>query len=144
MDSTPPPTRRATFVAWALAVLLLAVVVGVILRLGELEELVRLGLARVEPDDHVVLTEEQFVPSHDEGQMLDFLSANVGDHLRAAVDNAMQAMQTLLGDVGEVMSGVAQARAWYALLGMTRAAFAEVPNTPSAHPALHSSAGSRS
>ncbi len=54
-----------------------------------LEELVRLGLARVEADDHVVLTEEQFVPSQDEGQMLGFLSANVGDHLRAAVDNVV-------------------------------------------------------
>lgn len=28
--------------------------------------------------------------------------------IRAVVDQAMQAMQTLLGDVGEVMSGVAQ------------------------------------
>ena len=55
-----------------------------------LEELVRLGLAKVGDDDHVVLTDEHFVPSHDEGQMLDFLSANVGDHLQAAVDNVVQ------------------------------------------------------
>jgi hypothetical protein len=52
-----------------------------------LEELVRLGLARVHEDDHVSLTDEHFVPSHDEGQMLDFLSANAGDHLHAAVEN---------------------------------------------------------
>ncbi len=55
-----------------------------------LEELVRLGLARVHDDDHVSLTDEHFVPSHDEGQMLDFLSANVGDHLHAAVENVVQ------------------------------------------------------
>ncbi|MEY4765755.1 MAG: hypothetical protein RI907_2428 [Pseudomonadota bacterium] len=54
-----------------------------------LEELVRLGLARVTDDDHVALTDEHFVPSHDEGQMLAFLSANVGDHLHAAVDNVV-------------------------------------------------------
>jgi hypothetical protein len=55
-----------------------------------LEELVRLGLARVHEDDHVSLTDEHFVPSHDEGQMLDFLSANAGDHLHAAVENIVQ------------------------------------------------------
>jgi hypothetical protein len=55
-----------------------------------LEELVRLGLARVHEDDHVSLIEDHFVPSQDEGQMLDFLSANVGDHLHAAVDNVVQ------------------------------------------------------
>jgi Family of unknown function (DUF6502) len=55
-----------------------------------LEELVRLGLAQVHDDDQVSLMEDHFVPSHDEGHMLDFLSANVGDHLHAAVDNVVQ------------------------------------------------------
>ncbi len=55
-----------------------------------LEELVRLGLAQIHEDDHVSLAEDNFVPSQDEGHMLDFLSANVGDHLHAAVDNVVQ------------------------------------------------------
>jgi Family of unknown function (DUF6502) len=53
-----------------------------------LDELCRLGLACVhEADDTVELIKDNFVPSSDEAQMLAFLGANVGDHLRAAVEN---------------------------------------------------------
>jgi hypothetical protein len=53
-----------------------------------LDELCRLGLARIhEADDTVELIKDNFVPSSDEAQMLAFLGANVGDHLRAAVEN---------------------------------------------------------
>ena len=46
--------------------------------------------------------------------------------------------------VSAVTSGVPQASAWNALFGITRPVFAEVPKTPSAHPARWSSSGSRS
>jgi Family of unknown function (DUF6502) len=53
-----------------------------------LEELCRLGIARVYAnDDTVELIKDSFIPSNDEGEMLRFLGANVGDHLSAAVDN---------------------------------------------------------
>jgi hypothetical protein len=54
-----------------------------------LEELCRLDLARVLDDDTVELRKTNFTPSNDETQMLDFLSANVGDHLRAATENVL-------------------------------------------------------
>jgi hypothetical protein len=53
-----------------------------------LEELCRLGITRVNAeDDTVELIKDSFVPSTDEREMLGFLGANVGDHLRAAADN---------------------------------------------------------
>jgi hypothetical protein len=53
-----------------------------------LEELCRLGLARVDGETvHVV--RESFVPKEDIDRMLGFLGSNVGDHLRAAVANVI-------------------------------------------------------
>src|SRR5438132_246446 len=53
-----------------------------------LEELTRLGLARVDDrDGRVHLLHTAFVPRADRDRMLAFLGANVGDHLAAAVDN---------------------------------------------------------
>jgi len=55
-----------------------------------LDELVRLGLARIdENDDTVALVGDAFVPSGDRVRMLGLLGDNVGDHLRAAVDNVL-------------------------------------------------------
>lgn len=55
-----------------------------------LEELLRLGLARIdEATDTVQLLRETFVPSGDEARMFGFLGANVGDHLRGAVANVL-------------------------------------------------------
>jgi hypothetical protein len=55
-----------------------------------LDELCRLGLARHDLDrDEVVLTAQSFVPRNDRAAMLDFLGANVGDHLSAAVANVL-------------------------------------------------------
>ena len=55
-----------------------------------LDELLRLDLARVDAQaDLVHLTREAFVPKGDRARMLGFLGENVGDHLRAAVDNVL-------------------------------------------------------
>jgi hypothetical protein len=55
-----------------------------------LDELCRLGLARLdEATDTVALQGDAFVPSGDRVRMLGFLGDNVGDHLRAAVDNVL-------------------------------------------------------
>jgi hypothetical protein len=55
-----------------------------------LDELVRLGLARWdEATDEVSLARETFVASGDGARQLGFLGENVGDHLRAAVDNVL-------------------------------------------------------
>jgi hypothetical protein len=55
-----------------------------------LDELCRLGLAEWdEAADTVALAREAFVPQGDSGRMLSFLGDNVGDHLRAAVDNVL-------------------------------------------------------
>lgn len=54
-----------------------------------LDELCRLGLARINDDDTVELLKDSFVPSSDETQMLAFLGCNVGDHLTAAVENVV-------------------------------------------------------
>jgi hypothetical protein len=55
-----------------------------------LEELSRLGLARVaEEDGRVHLLRSAFVPRADRDRMLAFLGANVGDHLAAAADNVL-------------------------------------------------------
>lgn len=57
---------------------------------AHLDELCRLGIARWdEADDTVELLRESFVPSTDERQMLEFLAANVRDHLDAAADNVL-------------------------------------------------------
>ena len=53
-----------------------------------LDELCRLGLARVEGET-VQLTRASFVPKSDDTRMLGFLGTNVGDHLRAAVANVV-------------------------------------------------------
>lgn len=52
-----------------------------------LEELLRLGAARVRSDETVELAQEAFVPREDQIRMLGFLGENVGDHLQAAVEN---------------------------------------------------------
>jgi hypothetical protein len=55
-----------------------------------LEELCRLGLARVDDTaDRVELLRERFAPVGDAPRMLGFVAANVGDHLGAAVDNVL-------------------------------------------------------
>ena len=54
-----------------------------------LEELTRLGLARVDEVNRVHLVDKAFVPRADVDRMLAFLGANVGDHLRAAVENVL-------------------------------------------------------
>jgi hypothetical protein len=54
-----------------------------------LEELSRLGLARIEEDGRVHLLRSAFVPRADLDRMLAFLGANVGDHLEAAADNVL-------------------------------------------------------
>jgi len=55
-----------------------------------LDELCRLGLATWdETSDTVALSREAFVPQGDRVRMLGFLGDNVGDHLRAAVDNVL-------------------------------------------------------
>lgn len=55
-----------------------------------LDELVRLGFVQYDQaSDHVLLLRTDFVPAGDTGQMLSFLSDNVGDHLDAAVANIL-------------------------------------------------------
>jgi hypothetical protein len=55
-----------------------------------LDELRRLGLVEWnETDDTVALAREIFVPQGDRARQLGFLGDNVGDHLRAAVDNVL-------------------------------------------------------
>ena len=53
-----------------------------------LDELCRLGLARVD-GDMVHVVSDSFVPRTDSARMLGFLGSNVGDHLRAAVTNIL-------------------------------------------------------
>jgi Family of unknown function (DUF6502) len=55
-----------------------------------LDELLRLKLARLdESTDRVSIQRDGFVPTGDQQRMLGFLSANVGDHLAAAVSNVL-------------------------------------------------------
>jgi len=55
-----------------------------------LEELCRLGLARVDEEhDTVELLRETYVPTGDDKRLFGFLGANVGDHLSAAVSNVL-------------------------------------------------------
>ena len=59
-----------------------------------LEELLRLGLARLDPAaDTVSLNRQSFVPQGDLPRMLSFLGDNVGDHLAAAVDNVLSSAE---------------------------------------------------
>ena len=53
-----------------------------------LDELCRLGLARID-GDMVHVERDSFVPSDDSVRMLGFMGTNVGDHLRAAVANVL-------------------------------------------------------
>lgn len=55
-----------------------------------LDEMVRLGLVGLAADkDRIRLLDEAFVPRNDWPQLVGFLGANVGDHLRAAVSNVL-------------------------------------------------------
>jgi hypothetical protein len=55
-----------------------------------LDELCRLGLARLDVDsDTVHLLAHAFVPRDDEARMVEFLGRNVGDHLSGAVANVL-------------------------------------------------------
>ena len=55
-----------------------------------LAEMLRLGLVvHNVTNDTVALVDEIFVPNQDWPQMVGFLGANVGDHLRASVDNVL-------------------------------------------------------
>ena len=55
-----------------------------------LDELCRLGLARVDAEaDTVTAMQDALVPKQDSVRVLGFLGDNVGDHLRAAAENAL-------------------------------------------------------
>ena len=55
-----------------------------------LDELCRLGLARLDADtDTVHLLHAAFVPRDDQARMVEFLGRNVGDHLSGAVANVL-------------------------------------------------------
>lgn len=55
-----------------------------------LDELCRLGLVRHDSDTGLVhLLRDAFAPHEDQRRALSFLGSNVGDHLRAAVDNIL-------------------------------------------------------
>jgi hypothetical protein len=55
-----------------------------------LDELLRLNLATLDEDaDTVQISQEGFVPTGDRVRMLGFLADNVGDHLKAGVDNVL-------------------------------------------------------
>ena len=53
-----------------------------------LEDMLRLKVANWDrPSDSVMLSAGAFVPNNDDVHLLSFLAANVGDHLRAFVEN---------------------------------------------------------
>ena len=54
-----------------------------------LDELCRLGLARLEGETVHLVDDAVFVPEGDAARMLAYLGSNVGDHLRAAVANVV-------------------------------------------------------
>jgi hypothetical protein len=54
-----------------------------------LDELCRLGLARLDGEAVHLVTDAVFVPEGDTARMLAYLGSNVGDHLRAAVANVV-------------------------------------------------------
>ena len=91
-----------------------------------LDELLRLGLARLDADtDSVCLVRDGFVPQGDQARMLQVLGRNVGAHLEGAVDNVLHD------------SGLAAAApsADTARAGRRRGAPAEMAPTPT--PARH-------
>lgn len=52
-----------------------------------LDELIRLGLARIDADDRIVLVADAFVPRRDFSEMAFFFGANLRDHLAAGAAN---------------------------------------------------------
>lgn len=93
-----------------------------------LDELVRLGLARWdEAEDTVSLQRETFVATGDLARQLGFLGDNVGDHLRAAVENVLGGGDTLHFEQAVFADGLSAASIesvrptvqaqWQALLG---------------------------
>jgi hypothetical protein len=54
-----------------------------------LEDMKRQGLVALDAQDRVKLNQHAFTPKEDLGEMLHFLSANVGAHLRTAVHNTL-------------------------------------------------------
>ncbi len=75
-----------------------------------LDELVRLGLAHWdESTDQVRLARETFVASGDSARQLGFLGDNVGDHLRAAVDNVLGGNDRLHFEQALFADGLSQA-----------------------------------
>jgi hypothetical protein len=84
-----------------------------------LDELLRLGLARHDPEaDSVTLILDAFVPSTDRARMLEFLAHNVGDHLSAAVANVLgpapRHLERAVFADGLSLEAVAAAQAWVA------------------------------
>ena len=68
-----------------------------------LDELLRLGVVRVDQDDHVVLDGQAFVPKRGSDEMHYYFGENVHDHLAAAVHNLlgrepMMLEQAIFGD----------------------------------------------
>jgi hypothetical protein len=84
-----------------------------------LDELLRLGMARLDPDtDTVTLILDAFVPSNDRGRMLELLAHNVGDHLSAAVTNVIgptpRHLERAIYADGLSPEAIAAAEAWVA------------------------------
>ena len=61
-----------------------------------LDELLRLGLVRLDGDDQVVLNGEAFVPRKGSGEVLYYFGENLHDHLAAAVHNLLGREPALL------------------------------------------------
>lgn len=56
-----------------------------------LEELLRLGVVRHDQEtDQILLLCDEYIPGHDQAEMLSFLGDNVGDHLESAVANLLK------------------------------------------------------
>jgi hypothetical protein len=80
-----------------------------------LEELLRLKLARLDGERDVIsLTEEAFVPRGDAARMAQWMGANVGDHLSAAVANMLgrkpEYFEQAIAAQGLTVESVAQVR----------------------------------
>jgi hypothetical protein len=54
-----------------------------------LEEMLRLGLVRLDADDTVYLLQDNVAPTQDDARLYGFLGANVADHLAAAAENVV-------------------------------------------------------
>ena len=54
------------------------------------DELIRLGLAKVS-GDKISLTADAYLPSEDDGALIGYFGANLGDHAAAAADNVLAA-----------------------------------------------------